>query len=127
LVQALVVIPLLTVLPEEFAFRGVLWGLLNRRSGRRLATGVSAAAFGLWHVLAALGGGAANDSAGGVLGNGPAGTVALVAGTVLFTGLGGLVLAELRARSGSLLAPILLHWAVNGVGVLFVQLAATGR
>jgi membrane protease YdiL (CAAX protease family) len=26
-------------------------------------------------------------------------------------------------RSGSLLAPILLHWAVNGLGVVFVALA----
>ncbi|MET0966480.1 MAG: CPBP family intramembrane glutamic endopeptidase [Nakamurella sp.] len=121
-VQALVVIPLLTVLPEEFAFRGVLWGLLNRRSGRRWATAVSAAAFGLWHVLPALGTGAANESAGSVLGSGPVGIAALVAGTVLFTGLGGVVLAELRARSGSLVAPILLHWAVNGCGVIFVQL-----
>ncbi|MGS0688598.1 CPBP family intramembrane glutamic endopeptidase, partial [Nakamurella sp. GG22] len=31
LVKALVVIPLLTVIPEEFAFRGVLWGLVSRR------------------------------------------------------------------------------------------------
>ncbi|MEP6560061.1 MAG: CPBP family intramembrane glutamic endopeptidase [Nakamurella sp.] len=127
LLQALVVIPLATVIPEEFAFRGVLWGLLNRQSGRRLATGVSAFAFGLWHVLPALGGGAANESAGGVLGGGPLATAALVVGTVVFTGLGGVVLAALRARSGSLLAPILLHWAINGVGVIFLQLAAMGR
>jgi len=126
LLQALVVIPLVTVLPEEFAFRGVLWGLLNRRSGRRLASWLSGGVFGLWHVLPALGGGAANESAGGVLGHGLAGSAALVAGTVLFTGLGGVVLAELRARSDSLVAPILLHWAINGFGVLFVQLTAVG-
>ena len=34
LLKALVVIPLVTVIPEEFAFRGVLWGLLRRGSGR---------------------------------------------------------------------------------------------
>jgi uncharacterized protein len=127
LLQALVVIPLVTVIPEEFAFRGVLWGLLNRRSGRRLATAVSAAAFGLWHVLPALGGGAANESASGVIGGGPVGTAGLVLGTVLFTGLGGVLLGELRARSNSLLAPMLLHWAINGFGVIFLQLAAAGR
>ncbi|MET0864647.1 MAG: CPBP family intramembrane glutamic endopeptidase [Nakamurella sp.] len=127
LLQALVVIPLATVIPEEFAFRGVLWGLLNRRSGRRLATWGSAAAFGLWHVLPALGGGAANESAGGVLGSGPLGVAGLVLGTVVFTGLGGVVLAELRARSNSLLAPMLLHWAINGLGVIFLQLADIGR
>src|SRR6478672_4283768 len=62
LVQALVVIPLGTVIPEEFAFRGVLWGLLHRRSGRWTATLVSSALFGLWHVAPALGGGSANQA-----------------------------------------------------------------
>src|SRR6478609_3301242 len=33
LLAAFVVIPLGTVIPEEFAFRGVLWGLLRRRAG----------------------------------------------------------------------------------------------
>lgn len=122
LLKALVVIPLVTVIPEEFAFRGVLWGLLRRRSGRRTATAVSSALFGLWHVLPALGGGAANESVAGIVGDGAAGTALRVAGTVLFTGLAGVLLCELRARSGSLLAPILLHWAVNGCGELFVQL-----
>ncbi|MGA5143427.1 type II CAAX prenyl endopeptidase Rce1 family protein, partial [Streptomyces azureus] len=28
----------------------------------------------------------------------------------------GVVLCELRRRSGSLLAPAALHWAVNGIG-----------
>jgi membrane protease YdiL (CAAX protease family) len=56
----------------------------------------------------------------GAVGDGPAGTVLRVVGTVLLTGLGGVVFCELRARSGSLLAPILLHWAINGLGELFV-------
>ena len=123
LLKALVLIPLTTVIPEEYAFRGVLWGLLRRQSGRRVATAVSSALFGLWHVFPALGGGAANDSVAGVLGDGVAGAVLRVAGTVLFTGLAGVLFCELRDRSDSLLAPILLHWAVNGLGELFVQLA----
>ena len=118
--QAAVVIPLATVIPEEFAFRGVLFGLLQRQSGRRVATAVSSALFGLWHVLPALGGGAANASAVGVVGDSTAGVVLRVVGTVLFTGLGGVVLCELRSRSGSLLAPMGLHWAINGFGELFV-------
>ena len=119
--QALLVIPLATVIPEEFAFRGVLFGLLQRQSGRRVATAVSSALFGLWHVLPALGGGAANASAVGVVGDSTMGTVLRVVGTVIFTGLGGVVLCELRSRSGSLLAPIGLHWALNGMGELFVR------
>ena len=121
LFKALVVIPLVTVIPEEFAFRGVLWGLLRRESGRRVATIVSSALFGLWHVLPALGGGAANESVSGAVGDGLAATVLLVAGTVVLTGLAGVLFCELRARSGSLLAPILLHWAINGLGELFVM------
>jgi len=123
LLKALVLIPLTTVIPEEYAFRGVLWGLLRRQSGRRVATAVSSALFGLWHVFPALGGGAANDSVAGVLGDGVAGAVLRVAGTVLFTGLAGVLFCELRDRSDSLLAPILLHWAVNGFGELFVLAA----
>ena len=41
-----------------------------------------------------------------------------VLGTVLFTSLAGVVFCELRRRSGSLLAPAGLHWAVNGLAVL---------
>jgi membrane protease YdiL (CAAX protease family) len=46
-----------------------------------------------------------------------------VAGTLLVTACGGVVLCELRRRSNSLLAPIAAHWAINGLGVLFVMLA----
>jgi membrane protease YdiL (CAAX protease family) len=120
---ALVVIPFGTVLPEELAFRGVLWALLCRRHGRRVATVGSSVLFGLWHVVPALGGGAANELAVGAFGGGAAGTAVRVAGTVLLTGLAGLVLCWLRTASGSLLAPVLLHWAANGLGVLAVELA----
>ncbi len=124
LLRALVVIPLLTVIPEEFAFRGVTWGLLRRRAGRWWATGVSSALFGLWHISSALSGGAANESVSGVVGDGATGTVVLVLGTVLFTGAAGVLFAVLRDRSGSLLAPILLHWAVNGIGEMWLQFGA---
>ena len=70
--------------------------------------------------MPALGGGSANESVTGVLGGGPGGTVLLVVGTVLFTGLAGVVFCVLRVRSGSLLAPMLLHWAVNGFGELLL-------
>lgn len=123
LVAALVVVPLGTVLAEELAFRGVVWALLCRRHGERVATGASSILFGLWHVLPALGGGAANEVATGALGGGTAGTVARVVGTVLLTTAGGAAFCWLRVRSGSLLAPALLHWALNGLGLLAVQLA----
>jgi membrane protease YdiL (CAAX protease family) len=123
LVAALLVIPLGTVIPEEFAFRGVLWGLLRRSAGRGVATAVSSALFGVWHVLPAMAGGSANQAVDAVAGGGTLGVWFRVVGTVLFTGAAGVFFCELRVRSDSLLAPMLAHWAVNGLGVIFVQLA----
>jgi membrane protease YdiL (CAAX protease family) len=120
--QVVLVVPLLTVLPEELAFRGVIWALLRRAAGARVATLVSSALFGLWHVQVALGGGPANDTAAGALGDGPAGVAARVFGTALVTFLAGLLFCALRAGSGSLLAPIGLHWAVNSAGIVLVHL-----
>ena len=123
LLAVFVVIPLGTVIPEEFAFRGVLWGLLRRRSGRWVATFVSSGLFGVWHVAPALAGGPTNEAMSGVVGGGPLGVVLRVVETVLFTGAAGVLFCELRVRSDSLLAPMAMHWAVNGVGQFFVQIA----
>jgi membrane protease YdiL (CAAX protease family) len=122
LVDALVRIPLGTVIPEEFAFRGVLWALLRRRSGVAASTAVAAGAFGLWHVLPALGSSPANAAVSQTVGGGPVGTLLRVGGTVVFTAVAGVLFTELRRRSGSLVAPALLHWGVNGGGVLFTLL-----
>lgn len=110
LLTALVLIPIRTVLLEEVAFRGVVWALICRDRGPAVATVVSGVLFGLWHVLPSLGVGNTGAESG-------VRWPALV-GTVVFTGLAGLVFGELRRRSGSLLAPALLHWATNGLGVL---------
>ena len=123
LVAALVVVPLGTVVGEELAFRGLLPALLGRRYGRRAAVLVSSGLFGLWHVLPSLGGGPANAAITGAVGGGGAGTAARVAVTVAFTSLAGVVLCWLRLRSGSLLAPLLAHWTVNGLGVIVATLA----
>jgi len=121
-VRVLVTLPLLTVIPEELAFRGVTWALLRRVGGTRVATLGSSLLFGLWHVLAALGGGPANETAAGALGEGAVGVAARVGATVLVTFLAGLLLCALREGSGSLLAPIGLHWAANGAGIVLVHL-----
>src|SRR5664279_5609537 len=83
----------------------------------------SSAVFGFWHIVPALATGPTNAAMADAVGEGFGGTALRLAGTVLITGLGGIVLCELRVRSGSLLAPILLHWAVNAGGVVFVLLA----
>jgi membrane protease YdiL (CAAX protease family) len=118
----LVVIPLGTVLPEELAFRGLLLALLERRYGVVAATVASSGLFGLWHVLASLGGGAANAAMVEVVGGDAVGTVVRVAVTVGFTSAAGVVLCWLRLRSDSLIAPVLAHWTVNGLGVIVAAL-----
>ena len=123
LIAALLVIPLGTIIPEEFAFRGILWGLARREWGRWAATFVSSTVFGFWHVAPALGGGSANEAFDTLVGGGTLGLLLRVAGTVVLTGVAGVLFCELRVRSGSLFAPVLAHWAVNGLGVIFVQLA----
>jgi membrane protease YdiL (CAAX protease family) len=112
-VQALVRIPLGTVLCEESAFRGVLQAAAGRVLPLPAATAVSCAVFGVWHIRPTLGGLAAND-----LTEGPLATGAAVAATCLWTAAAGALFTWLRLRSGSLLAPALLHLATNSLGVL---------
>jgi uncharacterized protein len=119
LVTALVVIPVGTVLLEEVAFRSVLLGMLHRHTSPTRALAVSSGLFGLWHVLPSLEQPAPHRVSGGEEG-GKAPRQALVTlGTVAFTAVGGLVAGELRRRSGSVLASAGMHWATNGLGVLF--------
>ncbi|MGV9774348.1 CPBP family intramembrane glutamic endopeptidase, partial [Streptosporangium sp. NPDC003464] len=83
--EALLQVPVGTVLLEEVGFRGVLHALLARSHGPRTAVAVSSVLFGLWHVLPAIdmvtanpalsglasgeapGGGRRADGAGGAL------------------------------------------------------------
>jgi uncharacterized protein len=113
--QVLVRIPLGTVLVEELAFRGIVYGLINATHGTIAATAVSSFLFGLWHVLPSLGLVRLNALAHRTV-RGRAGLA--IAGAVFVTTLAGVLLCELRRHSGGLLAPAALHWAMNGVGYL---------
>jgi membrane protease YdiL (CAAX protease family) len=124
LLTAFIVIPLGTVLFEEVAFRGVLWGLLRRGLGAIVATLVSSGLFGLWHVLPSLRLNRVNPAVADLVGRGGAGQALAVLGAVVFTAGAGVVLCELRRRSGSLLAPVGVHWAVNAFGVLVAAAVA---
>ena len=127
LLAALVVVPLGTVLLEEVAFRGVLLGLVHRHRGAVWASVSSSVLFGLWHILPSLRLSHANHAVAAAVGPAPAGQVVAVVATVGFTALAGLLLCELRRRSGSLLAAAGLHWATNGLGVLLAAALATLR
>ena len=111
--RVLVGIPLGTVLWEEVAFRGVLLAALLRVTSSRAAVATSAAVFGIWHVRPTIGAVTANDLPGGPVLQ----TAAVVLGC-LATGVAGVLFVWLRQRSGSLLAPVLLHLATNDLGVL---------
>jgi membrane protease YdiL (CAAX protease family) len=116
--QVLVRIPLGTVLWEEVAFRGVLLAALARLVSVRAATALSATVFGIWHVRPTLGALAANDLAAGPVPR----ALAVLLGCLL-TAAAGVLFAWLRLRSGSLLAPALLHLAANALGTLAAAVA----
>jgi membrane protease YdiL (CAAX protease family) len=116
--QVLVRIPLGTVLWEEVAFRGVLLAALSRLVSVRAATAASAAVFGIWHIRPTLSALAANDLVGG-----PVLRAVAVLLACPFTALAGVLFACLRLRSGSLLAPALLHLAANTLGTLAAAVA----
>jgi uncharacterized protein len=122
LVASMVVIPLQTVIPEELAFRGVLHGALNRAWGFRGVALVGSLLFGLWHVATSLGLTSSNVGFTRLFGGGVAGMLAGVTLAVLATGAAGFVFSWLRRRSGSLIAPIALHWSLNGLGALAAAL-----
>ncbi|WP_455361810.1 CPBP family intramembrane glutamic endopeptidase [Streptomyces sp. SYSU K21746] len=114
LFRVLIRVPLGTVLLEEVAFRGVLWAMIQRRWGAAWATSVSSVLFGLWHVLPSLGITRANNAIGAVFGHSTLGVAMSVTAAVIGTAAAGVLLCELRRRSGSLLTPAALHWALNG-------------
>lgn len=120
--KALIDVPLGTVILEELAFRGVVFGLVAQwwsqtrgGSGTTAAIAISSLLFGLWHVLPSL---SMHEShaMSEKLGHGHRGRVLAVLGTVVATGLAGVGFALLRVWSGSLLAPMGLHWALNSFG-----------
>ncbi len=109
--QVLVRIPVGTVLWEEVAFRGVLLAVLLRLLPPAGAVAVSSAVFGIWHIRPTLAALAVNE-----LVEGPVATALVVGLACLGTAAAGVLLAWLRLRSGSLLAPVLLHLTTNSLG-----------
>ena len=114
--QLVVDVLLLTAIPEEFAFRGVLLGSAVAQWGPLRGALVVSALFGLWHVQPTLATMTDNPAVSGASGS-AAGRVLVVLGAVAVTFVAGLVFAWLRLRSRSLLAPVLAHAATNGLGL----------
>lgn len=116
LYQAVIRIPLGTVVLEEIAFRAVLPALVARRFGVLRASFVASVLFGLWHVLPALNINDVNPVARDVFGSGFGGKAIAVAFAVVGTMIGGLWLCLIRYRARSVLASMLGHLATNSIG-----------
>ncbi|MDP9387932.1 MAG: CPBP family intramembrane metalloprotease [Actinomycetota bacterium] len=119
--QALVRIPLGTVVLEEFAFRGVLLAALARHRSTGVAVAVSSSLFGLWHIRPTLSALETNELAAD-----PMARFAAVAAAVAFTALAGMVFCGLRLASRSLLAPVLVHTATNSVSMVVAYVVLGG-
>jgi uncharacterized protein len=103
LFHALLALPMLTALPEELAFRGLLLGLLKRRLSSWRASLLMSAAFVAWHGVAEVQTLAQTNFTPGLVV--PAAIVSVLA---LFAG--GLLFAFLRLRTGNLAAAFIAHW-----------------
>jgi uncharacterized protein len=109
-------IVLLTAIPEEFAFRGVLLGSALKLWGPWRASLVTSALFGLWHIAPTFGTMSDNHEFRGAAAS-AGGQALLVLGAVAVTFLAGLAFCWLRLRSRSLIAPVLAHAATNGLAL----------
>ncbi len=120
--ESLVRIPFGTALAEEVLFRGVLLSLALRRFSPPHAVARTALLFGFWHILPAIA--SLGAHAAGTAPRTPYGMVLIVAGTVAATSVGGVCFAWLRLRTGSILAPVLIHATLNVAAFWAVRVAA---
>jgi hypothetical protein len=113
--RALVRFPLGTALFEEVAFRGVLPALMRQTHRSGPAEAMSAAFFGLWHLIPA-----SRALSGNPLGLGMPTTrrgVVIMGGSAV-AAASGLALGWTRRTTGSLLAPWLIHAGFNSLSYL---------
>ena len=109
-------IVLLTAIPEEFAFRGVLLGSALRLWGPWRASVITSVLFGLWHIEPTLGTMRDNHATAGLSAS-IGGQVLVVLGAIAVTFVAGLLFCWLRLRSKSLIAPVMAHAATNGLAL----------
>jgi membrane protease YdiL (CAAX protease family) len=115
-------IPFGTVALEEIAFRGVLYGLAAHLYGTLWATVISSLLFGLWHIVPARELVELNRAARAIFALHRA---LMIPAAVVATFMAGLVLCELRRRTGNLVPVLCAHWATNALGYLAAYLVTT--
>lgn len=115
-------IPVGTALFEESVFRGLLWGWWARRLGEPHANSLTSVVFGMWHVLPTLK--TVHVYRSGRLGSTTSRKSAAVAGSVFLTAVAGMGFGMLRRKTQSVLAPTLVHGAINVASFVAAWLAA---
>jgi membrane protease YdiL (CAAX protease family) len=118
--HALVRIPIATALGEELVFRSALLGLFARGRSERAAVAISSTLFGLWHVLPTL----ASLDHEGTTWHRNTRRIPAVVGVVGVTAATGIAFARLRLRSRSVLAPVLVHAALNVTALVAARLVS---
>lgn len=110
-------ITFVAVPPEELIYRSALLGLWLGRDRRFSAVAWSSALFGLSHILPTL---STMDQTAlhRQLAQRPLRQAAFVAGNVAVTTAAGAAFGWLRLRSGSILAPLLAHAALNDAALV---------
>jgi membrane protease YdiL (CAAX protease family) len=114
--EVMVRIPIGTALCEELLFRSALLTCFERRHREPVAVAMTAALFGLWHVLPTIDGiEAAPEPVRGAV------RAAAIARTVAATTAAGVAFGYARRRSGSVLTPVIVHTAINAAGFIAVR------
>jgi len=113
LARGLARITFASVPPEELTYRSALLGLGLGNGSPASAVAWSSAWFGLSHILPTLAT-MHRTAAHQHLAQRPLRQAAFISGNVAVTGAAGAVFGWLRLRSGSVLAPLLAHAALNG-------------
>lgn len=113
LLRALVLMPLDTALPEELAFRGVLFAWVRRGHGLARAVIVSSLVFAAWHIVVV----AATLLETNVVVH-PLTALLGTLGAFVAIFSGGVIFALLRARTERLAAPLAAHATFNAAILL---------
>jgi membrane protease YdiL (CAAX protease family) len=116
-------IPFSTALIEEVLFRGVLLGLLLSHHSTIFALVYASIIFGLWHIFPTIATLEQNEATIQAIANKKHRKYAGVAGTVVITGVAGLLFGYLRIVANSIVAPWLVHWTINASGVAGIYVA----
>lgn len=115
-------IPVGTALFEESLFRGFLWAWWARRLGEARANSLTSVVFGVWHVLPTLK--TVHVYRSGRLARTTSRKTAAVAGSVCLTAVAGMGFGMLRRKAQSVLAPTLVHGAINVASYVAAWIAA---